>query len=110
MLSDYSKFAEISPDEWQDGTVVSIMGYGAFVRLSEGVDGMVHISQMGSQGERIESVYNAVQVRVHDLITPSFYSRGRYMRVRSTCEPLIRESIIFRTVRILSGFCVLPLS
>ena len=39
------------------------MNYGAFVRLDGGVDGMVHISQMGAQGQRIDSVYNAVEVR-----------------------------------------------
>lgn len=59
---DFNAFTEISPEEWQEGTVVSIMDYGAFVRLQGGVDGMVHISQMGAQAQRIDSVYSAVQV------------------------------------------------
>lgn len=52
----------MSPDEWLDGTVVSIMNYGAFVRLEGDVDGMVHISQLNPRGERVDSVYNAVEV------------------------------------------------
>lgn len=60
---DFAKYGDVPSDEWLDGKVVSIMNYGAFVRLEGGVDGMVHISQMGAQGQRIDSVYNAVQVR-----------------------------------------------
>lgn len=41
---------------------MSIMNYGAFVRLQGGVDGMVHISQMHPYGERVDSVAEAVQV------------------------------------------------
>lgn len=60
---DFAKYADIAPEEWLGGKVVSIMNYGAFVRLEGGVDGMVHISQMGNQGQRIDSVYNTVEVR-----------------------------------------------
>jgi small subunit ribosomal protein S1 len=28
------------------GTVVNIMNYGAFVRLEEGIEGLIHISEM----------------------------------------------------------------
>lgn len=52
----------MSSEEWLDGTVVSIMNYGAFVRLDGDVDGMVHISQLDAHGERVDSVYNAVEV------------------------------------------------
>lgn len=52
----------MSPEEWLEGTVVSIMNYGAFVRLEGDVDGMVHISQLDPHGERVDSVYNAVEV------------------------------------------------
>ena len=62
-MKDFAKYADVPSDEWLDGKVVSIMNYGAFVRLDGGVDGMVHISQMGAQGQRIDSVYNAVEVR-----------------------------------------------
>eukprot|EP00904_Undaria_pinnatifida_P009520 jgi/Undpi1/5699/HiC_scaffold_2.g00973.m1 len=60
--ADFAKYADVPSDEWLDGKVVSIMNYGAFVRLDGGVDGMVHISQMGAQGQRIDSVYNAVEI------------------------------------------------
>lgn len=60
--ADFAKYGDVPSDEWLDGKVVSIMNYGAFVRLEGGVDGMVHISQMGAQGQRIDSVYNAVQI------------------------------------------------
>ena len=59
---DFSKFVNMPPEEWREGTVVSLMNYGAFVRLEEGVDGMVHISQMDPQGQRVDSVYDAMQV------------------------------------------------
>lgn len=52
----------MAPEEWLEGTVVSIMNYGAFVRLEGDVDGMVHISQLDPHGERVDSVYNAVEV------------------------------------------------
>ena len=53
----------MSREEWVTGSVVSIMNYGAFVRLEgSDVDGMVHISQLDPHGERVDSVYNAVEV------------------------------------------------
>lgn len=55
------------PDEWLDGTVASLTSYGAFVRLEEGVDGMVHISQMDPQGQRIDSIYDYMQVSLFCL-------------------------------------------
>lgn len=61
---DFGKYLDVSSDEWLEGSVVSLMNYGAFVRLPGGVDGMVHVSQMGPQGQRIDSVYDTVQVRV----------------------------------------------
>lgn len=61
-FKDFSKYVDMPSDEWLDGTVVSLTNYGAFVRLDEGVDGMVHISQMDPQGQRIDSVYDYMQV------------------------------------------------
>lgn len=61
--TDYASFLDIPSTEWIDGKVVSMVDYGAFVRLPQGVDGMVHISQMGSQGQRVASVYEELQVR-----------------------------------------------
>lgn len=62
--ADFANYLDVNPEEWLEGSVVSLMNYGAFVRLPGGVDGMVHVSQMGPQGQRIDSVYDTVQVRV----------------------------------------------
>lgn len=43
-----------------EGTVESIMPYGAFIRLAEGVSGLVHISQMSDK--RVKSVEDVVAV------------------------------------------------
>jgi predicted RNA-binding protein with RPS1 domain len=41
---DVSEFAEFDPKAWVKGKVVSVQSYGAFVRLSDGIDGLLHIS------------------------------------------------------------------
>lgn len=80
--ADYSTFLDIPSSEWIEGKVVSMMDYGAFVRLPQGVDGMVHISQMGSQGQRVGSVYEELQVRWRTLaqalgvLIPSVHAGG----------------------------------
>ena len=52
-----------------DGTVTRIMPYGAFVQLSSGVEGMVHISEMSwSRAAKPESLVNVADtVRVKDI-------------------------------------------
>eukprot|EP00752_Nemacystus_decipiens_P011220 g9970.t1 len=60
--ADFSRYTSIASDEWLEGNVVSIMNYGAFVRLEGDVDGMVHISQLDPHGARVDSVYNAVEI------------------------------------------------
>ena len=40
---------EIKPGDEFDGTVVSIKDFGAFVEITPGKDGMVHISEMSDQ-------------------------------------------------------------
>lgn len=59
--ADFGRYTDVSSEEWLEGTVVSIMNYGAFVRLDGDVDGMVHISQLDPHGERVDSVYNSVE-------------------------------------------------
>ena len=39
-----------------EGTVVSITKYGAFINIMPGTDGLVHISQLGAEGERVTNV------------------------------------------------------
>ena len=43
-----------------DGKVVTIMQFGAFVQIKEGVDGMIHISKLSK--ERVEKVEDVVKV------------------------------------------------
>lgn len=49
---------ETISDRYQPGQIVeaivkNIVSYGAFVRLEEGVDGLIHISELGDNGEDI---------------------------------------------------------
>ena len=37
------------PVMWVEGTVDSIKPYGAFIKLDDGVDGLLHISQISTQ-------------------------------------------------------------
>ena len=46
------RLAQFKPGDVAEGTVDSLKDYGAFVKLAEGVDGLVHISQISTQ--RIE--------------------------------------------------------
>ena len=41
------------PGQIVDAVVKNIVSYGAFVRLEEGVDGLIHISELGGNGEDI---------------------------------------------------------
>jgi small subunit ribosomal protein S1 len=52
------------------GKVVSLTGYGAFVRLEEGVDGMIHVSDMAwDSGGRRPADYIAVGQEVEAAVT-----------------------------------------
>ena len=51
---------EIQPGERFEGKVVKIMNFGAFVELTPGVEGMVHISQF--RDERIDKIDDVVKV------------------------------------------------
>jgi small subunit ribosomal protein S1 len=37
---------KLKPGDWTEGTVTSIVHFGAFVRLADGVEGLVHISEL----------------------------------------------------------------
>ncbi|CAM9440624.1 unnamed protein product [Choristocarpus tenellus] len=58
--ADFSRYVDISPEDWIEGEVVSTMGYGAFVHLGDGIDGMVHISQMSNT--RVQEVTDILNV------------------------------------------------
>ncbi|MDO8429312.1 MAG: polyribonucleotide nucleotidyltransferase [Candidatus Daviesbacteria bacterium] len=64
-------FTKVEVDQEFEGKVVRITTFGAFVELSPGKDGLVHISQMAPQrverAEDIVSVGQVVKVRVTDV-------------------------------------------
>jgi small subunit ribosomal protein S1 len=41
------------PGQIVEAVVKNIVSYGAFVRLEEGVDGLIHISELGDNGDQI---------------------------------------------------------
>ena len=51
--------ADIEPGQVFDGKVIKIMNFGAFVSLTPGRDGLVHISQLSN--ERVENVTDVVK-------------------------------------------------
>ena len=61
-------YQTLSVDTAMDGTVTRIMPYGAFVQLSSGVEGMVHISEMSwskaAKAESLVNVADTVRVKV----------------------------------------------
>jgi len=58
----------LSDKEFIKGTVASVMNFGAFVTIAEGVDGLVHVSQMSEErnidAEKFVKVGQEVQVRI----------------------------------------------
>ena len=43
-----------------DATIVSVTSFGAFARITDGIDGLIHISQLSS--ERVSNVKDVVNV------------------------------------------------
>ena len=41
------------PGQVVEAVVKNIVSYGAFVRLEEGVDGLIHVSELGDNGEEV---------------------------------------------------------
>src|SRR5207247_9889487 len=61
MIEEIANPRPIDVGERYDGTVVKTTTFGAFVNLTPGRDGMVHISKLG-RGKRLSSVEEAVNV------------------------------------------------
>ncbi|MCX7840193.1 MAG: S1 RNA-binding domain-containing protein [Anaerolineae bacterium] len=62
---------KLKPGDWTEGVVTSIVPFGAFVRVNEGVEGLVHISEL-SRGNHASAhqdlqVGQTVRVRVLEL-------------------------------------------
>lgn len=69
--ADLSEYANADKKEFVTGKVVKIADFGAFVTIKEGVDGLVHISQI--QEGRVDNVEDVlkvgqeVQVRIKEI-------------------------------------------
>jgi small subunit ribosomal protein S1 len=64
-------YETLSVGNIMNGTVTRIMPYGAFVKLSEGVEGMVHVSELSwsktAKPETLVKVADVVQVKVVNI-------------------------------------------
>ncbi len=62
---------EHNPDEIMDGEVTKLVPFGAFVRVGEGVEGLVHISELSDKhvesAEQVVTVGQKVQVKVIEI-------------------------------------------
>ena len=56
------RISNIQPGLVTEGKVQSLQSYGAFVSLGDGVDGLVHISQISSGGKRLKHAKEALEV------------------------------------------------
>ena len=50
---------KLKPGDWTSGTVTSVVAFGAFVRIAEGVEGLLHVSELAGGG--IANPRDAVQ-------------------------------------------------
>jgi small subunit ribosomal protein S1 len=66
---------QLTPNPWDDvqtrypkgktfnGTITEIVKYGAFARLEDGLEGLIHISEMGFQpNEPLDHIFNEGQL------------------------------------------------
>lgn len=62
---------KIKPGDWVNGVVTSVVAFGAFVRVAEGVEGLLHISELAgkdfSHPRDLLQEGQAIQVRVMEL-------------------------------------------
>ncbi|MCI1318607.1 MAG: 30S ribosomal protein S1 [Atopobiaceae bacterium] len=84
-----------------EGTVTNLVTYGAFVDLGEGIEGLVHISEMAKQHvddpSQVCQVGEKVQVKVMDIdvdrrrISLSMKSAAETLGVEVEVRPLVSE-------------------
>lgn len=62
---------EVSIGDVVEGTVVNILDFGAFIRLNQGVDGLLHVSQISNEHIKTPSdklsIGDKVEVKVTDI-------------------------------------------
>jgi small subunit ribosomal protein S1 len=52
---------KLKPGDWTTGTVTSVVTFGAFVRLAEGVEGLLHVSELTGGSAHAQNPHDVVQ-------------------------------------------------
>lgn len=83
-----------------EGKVASIQSYGAFVSLGEGIDGLLHISQISSGGKRLKtpadvlSVGDTVKVKVTKVEKGRISLSQRAAEEKEEVEKVVEEKVV----------------
>jgi polyribonucleotide nucleotidyltransferase len=79
--------ADIEPGQVFEGKVIKIMNFGAFVSLTPGRDGLVHISQLSN--ERVENVTDVV--KEGDMVKVKVLEVDKQGRIRLSMKAVHEE-------------------
>jgi polyribonucleotide nucleotidyltransferase len=79
--------ADIEPGQVFEGKVIKIMNFGAFVSLTPGRDGLVHISQLSN--ERVENVTDVV--KEGDMVKVKVLEVDKQGRIRLSMKAVNEE-------------------
>ena len=79
--------ADIEPGQIFEGKVIKIMNFGAFVSLTPGRDGLVHISQLSN--ERVENVTDVV--KEGDMVKVKVLEVDKQGRIRLSMKAVSNE-------------------
>jgi polyribonucleotide nucleotidyltransferase len=79
--------ADIEPGQIFEGKVIKIMNFGAFVSLTPGRDGLVHISQLSN--ERVENVTDVV--KEGDMVKVKVLEVDKQGRIRLSMKAVNEE-------------------
>jgi len=80
--------ADIEPGQVFEGKVIKIMNFGAFVTLTPGRDGLVHISQLSD--ERVENVTDVV--KEGDVVKVKVLEVDKQGRIRLSMKAVAAEA------------------
>jgi polyribonucleotide nucleotidyltransferase len=79
--------ADVEPGQVFEGKVIKIMNFGAFVSLTPGRDGLVHISQLSE--ERVENVTDVV--KEGDMVKVKVLEVDKQGRIRLSMKAVTEE-------------------
>jgi polyribonucleotide nucleotidyltransferase len=79
--------ADVEPGQVFEGKVIKIMNFGAFVSLTPGRDGLVHISQLSN--ERVENVTDVV--KEGDMVKVKVLEVDKQGRIRLSMKALTED-------------------